>query len=237
MRRLREKKEDEREDARPRPSLSKRETPGDDSLSTYILCEGCGSERRADEFVDCAVCLMKTENLALTLQLQEYKGEVQTLKEEFKKLWEEFWKLRKEASVRRKETETRPPVPPMNQEAPKIIPTKARAQKTPWKIVSARERKPTPTEETAVATSNRYAALAEETEDKSVREEAAMGKTPGKVNVGKARAAPHKLTPRVIVGDSMVRHVNKRIKMNAEGSKRSCLPGRGLKDVLQEASK
>ena len=122
----------------------------------YILCDGCGSERRADEFVDCTVCLVKSENLALRLQIRECREGMEKMQEVFsmkmKEMQENIDKLREDLSVRKKVREGPEPA------------------KTPNKRSRNVQVEPKPTEtlreEISVPTSNKFRPLQDQQEKK-----------------------------------------------------------------------
>ena len=73
------------------------------SVVEYVLCESCGHERRGGEFVDCVVCILKSERLALGMELGELRSEVRQLREEVSKVREEVSSVRQASSVRPKD--------------------------------------------------------------------------------------------------------------------------------------
>ena len=67
----------------------------------YVLCGVCGFEKRADEFVECLCCAMRSERLALAL-------EVNQLREEVRELWGELGRVRDDVGMARQEMSVRP---------------------------------------------------------------------------------------------------------------------------------
>ena len=66
----------------------------------YVLCDECGFERRADEFVDCMYCAMRSERLALAMEVESFRVELKDLRCELSKVKEEVWGVRQGYSVR-----------------------------------------------------------------------------------------------------------------------------------------
>ena len=192
----------------------------------YILCDGCGSERRADEFVDCTVCLVKSENLALKLQIKECREGMEQMQKVFSmkmmEMQENINKLREDLSVRKKVREEQEPA------------------KTPNESIRKGQVEPQPTktlrEVIAVPTSNKFRLLQDQQEEKKPEKTNGETQKTGKPRpINTEHEGVKKQTPRIIVGDSMVRHMRKHVKLEAEGSKNISLSGRPLKEILQEA--
>ena len=181
--------------------------------TTYILCDGCGSERRADEFVDCTVCLVKSENLALRIQIKEcQEGMIQMqeiFSKKFREMQENFDKLRQDLSIKKKVREEPEPAKNPDQSGRKNPQVEQIQTKT--------------MKETTVPTRNQFILLQDELDKKkpAVGSRQVQEKREPKPN-NKEHRGPIKLTPRIIVGDSMVRNMRKHIKLDAEGSKNIC---------------
>ena len=172
---------------------------------------------------------MKSENLALTLQIQECREGMQRMQEvfsgELRELKETVSKLRQEMSVRPKSKEN--PVkttPSSSRKATNINPMK---------------------EVIAVTTNNKFEILNRDVAEN--KQENVAARVPSERMVRQPATRPpvstvnkegrktrRKLTPRVIIGDSMVRHVRRHVKLDADGSKHLSMSGRPLKEILNE---
>ena len=218
----------------------------------YVLCNECGYERRADEFVDCMFCAMRSERLALVMEVGQLREEVRGLRSDLGRVREEVGSIRQSGSVRPKdrsevgedwpvvgevrrgEDSDRNRVGGEGKDSGKLTIRRVDSSQE-WRVVSRRglgKGSPAASSKAPVSCSNRFSLLegVEGGMDEVVEVPVAESERARVDDRKSVKDSPDVL----VIGDSLTRYLDRTFcEKERKKRVRVCFPGAGVNDVAE----